>query len=38
VKKLSSVYGSKAQSDKKVPTGKLISFDDDTKNNFADLN
>jgi len=37
VRRLPAVYGSKALSDRKVPTGKLIDVDD-KKDQFADLN
>jgi len=37
VKRLPSVYGAKATSEKKVPTGKLIDVED-KGNEFADLN
>jgi len=39
VKRLPSVYGEKAPSDKKVPVGKLIDYDEnEKKDEFADLN
>jgi len=39
VKRLPLMYGAKALSDKKVPVGKLVDFDDKkSKDDFADLN